>query len=53
MNIRRPTLSVAIGNILIGSAHSIKIQSMTNTDTSDVKSTIKQIKDLYIWIVGI
>ena len=47
MNIRRPTLSVAIGNILIGSAHSIKIQSMTNTDTSDVKSTVKQIKDLY------
>ena len=47
MDTRRPTLSVRIGNLSIGSNHSIKVQSMTNTDTSDIKSTVNQIKELY------
>ncbi|MEC8996229.1 MAG: flavodoxin-dependent (E)-4-hydroxy-3-methylbut-2-enyl-diphosphate synthase [Pseudomonadota bacterium] len=47
MDARRPTLSVRIGNLSIGSNHSIKVQSMTNTDTSDIKSTVNQIKELY------
>ena len=46
MDTRRPTLSVRIGNLSVGSNHSIKVQSMTNTDTSDVVSTVKQIKEL-------
>ena len=47
MNMRRPTLSVSIGSTSIGSDHPIRIQSMTNTQTSDIMPTVKQIKDLY------
>ena len=47
MNMRRPTSSVLIGNVLVGSKHPIRIQSMTNTRTSDTKATIKQVKELY------
>lgn len=37
---------VKIGNVLIGKDHPIAVQSMTNTDTKDVKSTVAQIKAL-------
>ena len=47
MQTRKETISVKIGNILIGSKHPIRIQSMTNTDTSDVEATYKQIMELY------
>ena len=47
MHTRKETISVKIGNILIGSKHPIRIQSMTNTDTSDVEATYKQIMELY------
>ncbi|MEC9206299.1 MAG: flavodoxin-dependent (E)-4-hydroxy-3-methylbut-2-enyl-diphosphate synthase [Pseudomonadota bacterium] len=47
MNMRRPTLSVAIGDVFIGSKYPVRVQSMTNTRTSDVKSTVQQIKELY------
>ncbi|MDD3375522.1 MAG: flavodoxin-dependent (E)-4-hydroxy-3-methylbut-2-enyl-diphosphate synthase [Candidatus Omnitrophica bacterium] len=43
---RRKTPSVKIGRITIGSAHPIAIQSMTNTQTSDVSKTVAQIKQL-------
>ena len=32
---RRPTVSVDVGGVLVGSAHPIVVQSMTNTDTAD------------------
>ncbi|MBU2590891.1 MAG: flavodoxin-dependent (E)-4-hydroxy-3-methylbut-2-enyl-diphosphate synthase [Nitrospinota bacterium] len=43
---RRKTKSISVGNISIGSSHQISVQSMTNTDTRDIASTVKQIKAL-------
>ncbi len=40
---RTKTLSVSIGNIPLGSNYPIRIQSMTNTDTSDIEATARQI----------
>ena len=45
--IRRETLSVKVGNVLVGSKHPIVVQSMTNTDTEDVLATVKQTAELY------
>ncbi|WP_295162843.1 flavodoxin-dependent (E)-4-hydroxy-3-methylbut-2-enyl-diphosphate synthase [uncultured Brachyspira sp.] len=42
--IRKKVKTVKIGNILIGGNNTISIQSMTNTDTRDIKSTSEQIK---------
>ena len=39
-------MKVQIGNISIGDGERIAVQSMTNTDTKDVKSTVAQIKRL-------
>lgn len=43
---RRSTVSVNVGGVMIGSRHPIVVQSMTNTDTADVKATIDQVKAL-------
>ncbi|MEW9093901.1 MAG: flavodoxin-dependent (E)-4-hydroxy-3-methylbut-2-enyl-diphosphate synthase [Clostridiaceae bacterium] len=43
---RRTTKKIRIGNIYIGADAPISIQSMTNTDTRDIKSTINQIREL-------
>ncbi len=43
---RRKTRTVTIGNIAIGSDHPVAIQSMTNTLTQDVPSTLRQIAAL-------
>ena len=43
---RRPTPSVRIGNVMVGSAHPVVVQSMTNTDTADVAATIQQVANL-------
>ena len=43
---RRKTKQLTIGNIKIGSDAPISVQSMCNTDTRDVKSTLKQIDEL-------
>lgn len=40
---RRRTFSVKIGDLYIGSEHSIKSQSMTTTSTADVGATVEQI----------
>lgn len=45
-NFRRKTRTVKIGNIGIGSSFGVSIQSMTNSDTKDVKATLKQISEL-------
>lgn len=44
MRLNTPT--VLVGGIKIGSKNPIVIQSMTNTDTADAKSTAKQIMEL-------
>lgn len=46
MFIRKETKKIKLGNLYIGGDAPITIQSMTNTNTADVKSTIKQIKEL-------
>lgn len=46
MNIRRKSTAVKIGNITVGGDHPIVVQSMTNTDTADVKRTVEQITAL-------
>lgn len=43
---RRVSREVMIGNVGIGENHPIKIQSMTNTKTEDVKATVEQIHRL-------
>lgn len=43
---RLKTRAVKVGNVLVGEYNPIVIQSMTNTDTRDVESTVKQIKQL-------
>jgi len=40
------TYEVRIGNVKIGGGNPIAIQSMTNTNTADVKSTVKQVEEL-------
>ncbi len=44
--IRRKTKLVTVGNLKVGSEAPITVQSMTNTLTSNLESTLKQIKDL-------
>ncbi|MEM4133914.1 MAG: flavodoxin-dependent (E)-4-hydroxy-3-methylbut-2-enyl-diphosphate synthase [Candidatus Micrarchaeia archaeon] len=44
---RRETFQVKVGDITIGSQHPIVVQSMTNTNTADVDSTVKQIIELH------
>src|ERR1044071_549827 len=39
---RRPTVSVDVGGVLVGSAHPIVVQSMTKTDTADPHATAIQ-----------
>jgi (E)-4-hydroxy-3-methylbut-2-enyl-diphosphate synthase len=43
---RRRTVSVAVGGVLVGSAHPIVVQSMTNTDTADADATAIQVARL-------
>ncbi|MBU4257022.1 flavodoxin-dependent (E)-4-hydroxy-3-methylbut-2-enyl-diphosphate synthase, partial [Patescibacteria group bacterium] len=43
---RRKTKKIKIGNLHIGGGAPIVVQSMTNTDTRDVKKTVAQIKEL-------
>lgn len=40
-------LAVKVGNIFIGKNYPVVIQSMTDTDTSNIKETVDQILDLY------
>jgi (E)-4-hydroxy-3-methylbut-2-enyl-diphosphate synthase len=39
---RRRTVTTSIGDVPVGSAHPIVVQSMTNTDTADVALTVAQ-----------
>ena len=43
---RRSTVTANVGGVLIGSAHPVVVQSMTNTDTADVTATAGQIAEL-------
>ena len=43
---RKKTKAVNVGGVLVGGGNPIAVQSMTNTNTSDVLATVKQINDL-------
>ena len=43
---RRISKQIQIGGVKIGGGAPVVVQSMTNTDTRDVKSTIRQIKQM-------
>lgn len=43
---RHKTHRVQVGHVSIGSTTPVVVQSMTNTDTTDVKATVQQIKEL-------
>ena len=43
---RKKTKVINVGNVKIGGDNPISVQSMTNTLTTDVKTTIKQINDI-------
>ena len=47
VRIRRPTITVNVGGVQVGSAHPIVVQSMTNTDTADVAATAAQVRALH------
>src|SRR5207344_1962470 len=44
--VRRPTVSIDVGGVLVGSAHPVVVQSMTNTDTADADATAIQVARL-------
>lgn len=43
---RKDTSPVRLGDLIIGDANPVRVQSMTNTQTKDVPSTVKQIRQL-------
>ena len=43
---RNKTKVITVGNVKIGGDNPISVQSMTNTKTTDIKSTIKQINQI-------
>jgi (E)-4-hydroxy-3-methylbut-2-enyl-diphosphate synthase len=43
---RRPTASAMVGDVPVGSAYPIAVQSMTNTDTADASATALQVAEL-------
>src|SRR5690348_13999763 len=43
---RRHSVAVSVGKVKVGGDHPIVVQSMTNTDTADVASTVNQVMAL-------
>ena len=43
---RRRSIPVRIGAVIVGGDAPIVVQSMTNTDTADIESTVHQVQDL-------
>jgi len=43
---RRASIPVRIGSVTVGGTAPIVVQSMTNTDTADIESTTRQVRDL-------
>ncbi len=46
VNKRRVTKPVYVGDVKVGGGSDITVQSMTKTDTRDVKATVRQIREL-------
>ena len=44
---RRINRTVQVGAVTLGGGHPVVVQSMTNTDTADIASTVKQVAELW------
>ncbi|WP_396208617.1 flavodoxin-dependent (E)-4-hydroxy-3-methylbut-2-enyl-diphosphate synthase, partial [Gemmatimonas sp.] len=44
---RRPTVTVKVRGVPVGSSAPVVVQSMTNTDTADAESTANQVAELF------
>ncbi len=44
---RRQSVGVMVGNVQVGGGAPIVVQSMTNTDTADIDSTVRQVAELW------
>ena len=45
--IRRNSIAVRVGNVVIGGTEPVVVQSMTNTDTADIEATLAQVAELF------
>ena len=45
---RKKTKEINVGKVKVGGDNPISVQSMTNTLTTDVKATIKQINEILL-----
>ena len=45
---RKETVPVRVGNITVGGGHPVVVQSMTNTDPADARSTADQVAELFL-----
>ena len=43
---RKKTKKIFVGSVAVGGCAPVSVQSMTNTDTRDVKATVSQIRRL-------
>lgn len=43
---RRESVAVRVGSVIVGGGRPVVVQSMTNTDTADLKATVKQVQQL-------
>ena len=48
---RRATATVRVGGVPVGSRHPIVVQSMTNTDTADVRATVAQVAPIIPYLL--
>ena len=46
MKSRHQTVAVMVGGVEVGGGAPVVVQSMTNTDTADIQSTVNQVADL-------
>ena len=46
MKSRHQTVAVMVGGVAVGGGAPVVVQSMTNTDTADIQSTVNQVADL-------
>ena len=44
---RRKSVGVNVGGVMVGGGAPIVVQSMTNTDTADIDSTVQQVAQLW------
>src|SRR5690349_22820687 len=44
---RRASIAVDVGGVIVGGGAPVVVQSMTNTDTADIDSTVAQVAALF------